>query len=55
MRGDKQVSELLNTQLSRELTAISQYCLHARVTQHRGFKRLGAKIREESRGAIKQS
>lgn len=55
MRGDKQVIELLNKQLTNELTAINQYFLHARMTQHWGFERLGAKIYEESIGEMKHA
>jgi bacterioferritin len=48
MKGDKQVIQLLNRQLTRELTAVNQYFLHARMQQQWGFERLGKHEYEES-------
>src|ERR1700733_5971381 len=41
MKGDPQIIQLLNRQLTRELTAVNQYFLHARMQQHWGFTKLG--------------
>ena len=55
MRGDKKIIDLLNKQLTNELTAINQYFLHARTASHWGFERLGKKIYEESIGEMKHA
>jgi bacterioferritin len=41
MPGEQQVIQLLNRQLTRELTAVNQYFLHARMQSHWGLKKLG--------------
>jgi bacterioferritin len=48
MRGDEQVLEFLNEQLSAELTAISQYFLHAKMQENFGWVRLARHTRAES-------
>ena len=48
MQGDKQIVELLNEQLTAELTAINQYFLHAKMQQNWGFTRLASHTRDES-------
>jgi bacterioferritin len=48
MKGDRQVIQLLNRQLTRELTAVNQYFLHARMQQQWGLERLGKHEYEES-------
>jgi bacterioferritin len=48
MRGDERVLELLNEQLSAELTAINQYFLHAKMQENFGWVKLARYTRSES-------
>ena len=48
MQGDRRVLEFLNEQLTAELTAISQYFLHAKVQENSGWVKLAARTRAES-------
>jgi bacterioferritin len=48
MRGDQRAIEMLNDQLSAELTAINQYFLHAKMQANFGWPKLAAHTRAES-------
>ena len=48
MKGDAKVIALLNDVLANEITAISQYFLHARLCENWGYERLWKKVRAES-------
>ncbi|MFF9363424.1 bacterioferritin [Streptomyces griseoluteus] len=48
MSGDPEVIELLNEQLTAELTAINQYFLHAKLQDHKGWTKLARYTRAES-------
>jgi len=48
MRGDGQVIDYLNEQLTAELTAINQYFLHAKMQENFGWIKLAAHTKAES-------
>ncbi|HEX9146090.1 MAG TPA: bacterioferritin [Candidatus Binatia bacterium] len=48
MQGNKQVIDVLNQVLRKELTGINQYFLHAKMCENWGYQRLHKHIREES-------
>jgi bacterioferritin len=48
MRGDERVLELLNEQLTAELTAINQYFLHAKMQENLGWVKIAKHTRHES-------
>lgn len=55
MRGDPEIIELLNAQLTSELTAINQYFLHAKMQQNWGLTKLAAYTRDESIDEMKHA
>ncbi len=48
MQGDRQIIQLLNRQLTRELTAVTQYFLHARMYKNWGLHKLNESEYKES-------
>src|SRR5947209_8647076 len=48
MRGDDQVIDYLNEQLTAELTAINQYFVHAKMQENFGWSKLAAHTKAES-------
>ena len=55
MKGDPAVIDLLNEVLTNELTAVSQYFLHARMVENWGYDRLFKKFRAESIDEMKDA
>jgi bacterioferritin len=55
MRGDEKILELLNEQLTSELTAINQYFLHAKMQANWGFTKLAEHTRAESIDEMKHA
>lgn len=55
MQGDSRVIELLNDQLTAELTAINQYFLHAKMQDNNGWTKLAAVTRNESIDEMKHA
>ena len=55
MKGDKRILDLLNDVLTGEITAASQYFLHAKMCLHWGYDHLGKKIYKESIDEMKHA
>jgi bacterioferritin len=55
MKGDPKVIDALNEVLTGELTAISQYFLHAKICMNWGYAHLGKKIYDESIDEMKHA
>jgi bacterioferritin len=55
MKADARIIDLLNEVLTGELTAISQYFLHAKMCLNWGYDHLGKKIYEESIDEMKHA
>jgi bacterioferritin len=55
MKGDPRIVDLLNEVLTGELTAVSQYFLHARMCKNWGFEHLAKKIYDESIDEMRHS
>ncbi|QIS07549.1 bacterioferritin [Nocardia brasiliensis] len=55
MEGDKDIINVLNEQLTAELTAINQYFLHAKMQENWGFTKLAKHTRYESIDEMKHA
>ncbi|GAA2741485.1 MULTISPECIES: bacterioferritin [Kitasatospora] len=55
MKGDPEVIEFLNEQLTAELTAINQYFLHAKMQENYGWTKLAKYTRHESFDEMKHA
>jgi bacterioferritin len=55
MKSDPRIVDLLNEVLTGELTAVSQYFLHAKMCLNWGYDYLGKKIYEESIDEMKHA
>ncbi|MGW4891139.1 bacterioferritin [Kitasatospora sp. NPDC004240] len=55
MKGDAEVLEFLNEQLTAELTAINQYFLHAKMQENNGWTKLAKYTRHESFDEMKHA
>jgi bacterioferritin len=55
VKGDQRILDLLNDVLMGELTAVSQYFLHAKMCHNWGYSHLGEKIYKESIDEMKHA
>ena len=55
MKGSEKVLEMLNEALKEELTAISQYFLHAEMCENWHYNKLGSYIRKQSIDEMKHA
>ena len=55
MRGNQTVIAALNKALKEELTAISQYFIHAEMCENWGYKKLGNHIKKQSIDEMKHA
>ncbi|MCC3654567.1 bacterioferritin [Streptomyces sp. S07_1.15] len=55
MQGDPEIIEILNEQLTAELTATNQYFLHSKKQEHNGWVKLAAYTRAESFDEMKHA
>ncbi len=55
MKGNSTVIELLNEVLKAELTAISQYFLHAEMMENWGYERLSGRTKKEAIDEMKHA
>ena len=55
MQGDPEIIELLNEQLTAELTAINQYFLHSKMQENNGWPKLAKYTRHESFDEMKHA
>jgi len=55
MRGNEKVIALLNDALKAELTAISQYMLHAEMNENWGYERIAKRVKKNSIDEMKHA
>src|SRR5262245_66594480 len=55
MKGSPKIIELLNNELTKELTAINQYFIHSKMCENWGYLALAKKYYDESLGEMKHA